>query len=505
VIQQVKDDEVGKRSVDAAIKASDTDEGMSKLGHFFDFMVPERGDAIKFKVTLEIPAGPGNVLLELQGDAERGTRERLLHKDHSTGQKTVERDTQSLKLGAEIRIGYSGSFPGIKIQGALGFFLRSDAASTGMCMKALSYGVYRFLTSACPPLANLWGGSSKKALAMAETDPTTPDENMKDDVYRSELWAAMVEEQVFKKDKEARVDLGMSLSGGGEVDGGVAKAKAGLRFEGMRTYDHTAFKKSIAKYNSTHTTQQVPGGVKLGDDQFDKQGAKERREAISGRTTGAFVFESEVEVNIADQKCVFGLKVKITPPDFEIELSGGLKITSSDPAQAQTRLYAGIASASQNGLKFLISTIRNMVDKDHATAGILGGVADAATRSLLDVNNITNNSVGDTVSNAYQVTKGSEDYANQGINHFLGGKDPTSPVEHTKAGFGSESVYKASIVIGNNKFIVKIDEVQAQKLKVGGGTGMGFGVEYEKSRRVAQIGVSGGRFHAEGMGVSTKT
>jgi hypothetical protein len=315
----------------------------------------------------------------------------------------------------------------------------------------------------------------------------------------------MVEEQVFGKDKEARVDLGMSLSGGGEVDGGVAKAKAGLRFEGMRTYDHQAFKKSIARYNSTHTGQQVPGGVKLGDDQFDKVGALERREAISGRTTGAFVFESEVEVDIASQKSVFGLKVKITPPDFEIELSGGIKLTSTDPAGSQARLYAGIASASQNGLKLLISFIRNLIDKDHAKAGIFGGVVDAATRSLVDVNNITNNSVGDMAGNAYQVTKGSEDYANQGINTFLGGKAPTTPVENTKAGYGAESVYKASIVIGNTKFLVKIDEVQAQKVKVGGSGGPGLGIEYEKSRRVAQIGVSGGRFHAEGMGVSTKT
>ena len=43
VVQQVKDDEVGKRSVDAAIKGSTPEEGMAKLGHFFDFMAPERG------------------------------------------------------------------------------------------------------------------------------------------------------------------------------------------------------------------------------------------------------------------------------------------------------------------------------------------------------------------------------------------------------------------------------------------------------------------------------
>lgn len=518
VVQQVETDHVGQKSVQAAIKGSSPEEGMSKFGHFLDFMVPERGDTIKFKVTLEVPAGPGNVLIEFQGDAERGTRERLIQKDQS-GNKVVSRDTQSLKFAAEIRVGYSGSFPGIKVQGALGFFMRSDAASTDMCMKALSYGIYRFLTGAIPPLANLWGGSSKKAQGMAEADPNSVDDDLSDDVYRSELWAAMIEEEVFKKDKEARVDLGMSLSGGGEVDGGVAKAKGSLRFEGMRTYDKKALKDSIRKYNSTHTGQQVVGGVSLGDDKFDKQGAKERREAISGRTTGAFMLESEVEVEIGGQKSVFGLKVKIAPPDWEVEISGGIKLSSSDPASKEARLYAGIASASQNGLKAIISLIRNLVDKDHAVAGIAGSLTDGVTRTMVDVNNITNNQVGDMTSKAYQVEKGQEDIANEGINKFLGGETKTQlPKEEgikgpgsdsapeTKAGFQSESTYKVAIVFGNVKqFMLKVDEVQTQKVKVGGPGGPGLNVEYEKSRRVGQIGVSGGRFHAEGMGVSTKT
>jgi hypothetical protein len=501
VVKQVETDQVGKKAVDAAIKGSSPEDGMSKFGHFLDFMVPERGDAIKFKVTLEVPAGPGNVLLEFQGDAERGTRERLVKED-SSGNKTIARDTQSLKFAAEIRVGYSGTFPGIKLQGALGFFLRSDAASTDMCMKALSYGIYRFLTGAIPPLANLWGGSDKKAQGMAQD----PNDDLNDDVYRSELWAAMIEEEVFQKDKDARVDLGMSLSGGGEVDGGVAKAKGSLRFEGMRTYDKKALKQSIDKYNSAHPTgQQSPGGVSLGDDKFDKQGAKERRDAISGRTTGAFVLESEVEVNISGQKCVFGLKVKITPPDWEVELSGGIKISSSDPASKEARLYAGIASASQNGLKMIISMIRNLIDKDHAVAGVAGSITDGVTRTLVDVNNITGNKVGDMSSQAYQVQKGQEDFGNEGINSFFKG-DKIDKSEGTKAGFQTESTYKVGIIFGNVKqFILKVDEVQSQKVKVGGPTGPGLNIEYEKSRRVGQIGVSDGRFHAEGMGVSTKT
>ena len=503
VVQHVKDEEVGKKSVDAALKANSPETGMAKLGHFFDFMVPERGDAIKFKVTLEVPAGPGNVLLELSGDAERGTRERLVEHQPGGG-KTISRDTNSLKIGCEIKVGYTGSFPGIKLSGALGFFMRSDAASTDMCMKAMSYGIYRFLTTAMPPLANLWGGSHNKARRDDRATRTIPTTISKDDVYRSELWAAMVEEQVFKKDKQARVDLGVSLNGGIEVNGGVAKAKGGLRGELMRSYDHQALKKSVDRHNAKGAPQkQVGHNTSLGDDTFDKDGARDRREAISGRTTGSFALEAETEVIIAGQTFVFGLKVKITPPDFELEISGGLKITTSDPAQAKTRLIAGIAGASQNGLKMIIGMIRNIVDQDHAVAGVLGNITDALTRTTGDVNNITNNVVGDSISKSYQVGTGQSDHVNQTINTGLGGKTGTD--EATKAGAVQETLYKLSIVIGSSKFMVKVDEVQATKVQVGGGTGPRLNVEYEKSRRVGQIGVSNGKFHGELLGVSTKT
>jgi hypothetical protein len=478
---------------------------MAKLGHFFDFMAPERGDALKFKVTVEIPAGPGNVMLELQGDLERGTRERLLEKPQGGGKKKVKRDTNSLKLGVEIRVGYSGTLPGVKLSGALGFFMRSDAASTDMCMKALSYGIYRFLTSAMPPLANLWGGSHGKAKAMGDADPNNPDDDLKDDVYRSELWAAMIEEQVFKKDKEARVDLGISLSGSGEINGGVAKLKGGLRGEIMRTYDHEAFKKSLRRYNTKHGT----GGSapKLGDDTFDKQGARDRRKAISGRTSGGFLLEAESEFLVGLTKAAVGLKLKIAKEGWELEVGGGIKLSSSDPATPQMRLVAGIAGATQNGIKTLIGIIRNAIDQDHAAAGILGDVVDGLTRAATDANNITQNVVGSQMTDAFQVSSGQEDMVNQGFNKFLGGGGPgDSP---TKGGFNSETMYKVSVVIGGahaelSKFIVKIDEVQTQKLGIQP-NGVGVGVEYEKSRRVAQIGVSDGKFHLEGFGVSTKT
>lgn len=506
VVSKVETDEVGKRSVESSIKANTPDEGMSKLGHFFDVMVPERGDALKFKVKLEVPAGPGNVLIAFEGEAERGTRERLLKRQHG-GPTKVERDTASLKIQTELKIGYSGALPGVKLEGALGFFLRSDAASTDMCMKAMSYGIYRFLSGAIPPLANLWGGDARKTKAMSEGDP-----DLDDDVYRSELWAAMIEEQVFKEDKQARVDLGMSLSGGAEVNAGLVKGKGGLRGELMRSYDYDALRmgkrtgprqRGFLGLPGKHTGPRTHN--KVGDDSFDKQGAHDRRKAMHGRTALAFMLEAEVEAAIANNSFVFGGKLKYMPPaEFELEISGGLKLTSADPSDTKTRMIAGICGAGTNIVKSLVGSLRGAVDDDHTEAGGAGNIADLLTRTAGDMDNIAGNQVGQALTQAYQVQTSQSDGVNDTIANTLGTNtndaDPT-----TKAGAASETTYKISIVIGYPfKLIVKIDEVQTKKLDIGLG-GPGLNIEYEKSRRVGQIGVSQGRFHGELMGVSTKT
>lgn len=512
-------DEVGKNEVTIALKANGPDEGLSKLGNFLDFIVPERGDAVKFKASLEIPAGPGNVLLELQGDAERGGRGRI-HEIEKTGPGTStgtnRRDTASLALGVELRIGYTGSLPGVKLSGAIGFFMRSEAADTDKCLKGLSYGVYRFLATKIPPLADIWGGSSSKAQKMSELDGGAKDDNLGDDVYRAELWAAMVEEQVFKKDHTSRVDIGGSANFGTELNAGIFKAKGGLRGELMQTFDHEALKRNVKK-------DKLAGGhTKIGDDSFDKDGAKERRKALVGRTVGAFQFETEFEFKAAEQTFVVGAKFKIeSGGDWSLDLTGGIKVSTGDPAQAGTRLAMGIAGAAHTGIKTIVGVVRNIMDKDHPIAGSVGNVVDGLGRAAMSVNDITNNSVGDAISQHTQIMTSKNDWVNHEVGDPLAkmsGQDaPTS--EATKAAVSGETMYRFGISMGSNKFLVKIDEVQSIKAQLGtpwSGTSFG-GLEYEKSRRVAQIGATmdknkqkngkatpGWGFHGEGLGLSHK-
>jgi hypothetical protein len=512
-------DEVGKNEVTIALKANGPDEGLSKLGNFLDFIVPERGDAVKFKASLEIPAGPGNVLLELQGDAERGGRGRN-HEIEKTGTGTStgtnRRDTASLALGVELRIGYTGSLPGVKLSGALGFFMRSEASDTDKCLKGLSYGVYRFLATKIPPLADIWGGSSSKAQKMSELDGGTKDDNLGDDVYRAELWAAMVEEQVFKKDHTSRVDIGGSANFGTELNAGIFKAKGGLRGELMQTFDHEALKRNVKK-------DKLKGGhTKIGDDSFDKDGAAERRKALTGRTVGAFQFETEFEFKAAEQTFVVGAKFKIeSGGDWSLDLTGGIKVSTGDPAQAGTRLAMGIAGAAHTGIKTIVGVVRNIMDKDHPIAGSVGNVVDGLGRAAISVNDITNNSVGDVISKGTQISSSQHDWVNHEVGDPLAkmsGQDaPTS--EYTKAAVNSETMYRFGISMGSNKFLVKIDEVQSIKAQLGtpwSGTSFG-GLEYEKSRRVGQIGATmdknkqkngkatpGWGFHGEGLGLSHK-
>jgi hypothetical protein len=521
VVKQVDKDDVGEKAVEVALKASGPEEGMSKIGHFFDFIVPERGDAVKFKISLEVPAGPGNVLLELQGDAERGTRGRLLHLDRKTNTSEVHRDTQSLQIGAELRIGYTGSLPGVKLSGAIGFFMRSESSDTDKCLKGLSYGIYRFLANKIPPLANLWGGSHSKAVAMSNLDDgthPTKDTNLEDDVYRAELWAAMVEEQVFKKDHSSRVDLGMSANFNTEVNAGVFKAKGGLRGELMKTFDHEAFKKNIKHDKRLH------GGtsdLKIGDDSFDKDGAQERREKLTGRTVGGFQLDTEAEFKVAEQTLVVGLKFKIdTGGDWSLDLSGGIKVSSGDKAQAGTRLAMGIAGAAQNGVKSIIGVIRSVVDKDHPVAGSIGNVVDGLTRGATSANDIANNAIAEAINPSTQVFSGKHELVNRDVENVFSSKDTDN--EYTRAGGSSETMYKFTVSMGANKFLIKIDEVQTLKALLGSNMAMWSGpfgnLEYEKSRRVAQIGATrddkkldskgkvapGWGFHVEGFGVSNK-
>ncbi len=512
-------DEVGKNEVTIALKANGPDEGLSKLGNFLDFIVPERGDAVKFKASLEIPAGPGNVLLELQGDAERGARGRI-HEIEKTGPGTStgtnRRDTASLALGVELRIGYTGSLPGVKLSGALGFFMRSEAADTDKCLKGLSYGVYRFLATKIPPLADIWGGSSSKAQKMSELDGGVKDNDLGDDVYRAELWAAMVEEQVFKKDHTSRVDIGGSANFGTEVNAGVFKGKGGLRGELMQTFDHEALKRNVKK-------DKLAGGhTKIGDDSFDKDGAAERRKALVGRTVGAFQFETEFEFKAAEQTFVVGAKFKIeSGGDWSLDLTGGIKVTTGDKAQAGTRLAMGIAGAAHTGIKTIVGVVRNIMDKDHPIAGSIGNVVDGLGRAAISANDITNNAVGDVITQGTQVMSQKHEL----VNHTIG--DPLAKSLHQdaptdeamKGAVGSETMYRFGISMGSNKFLVKIDEVQTIKAQLGSSwTGTSFGgLEYEKSRRVGQIGATmdknkqkngkatpGWGFHGEGLGLSHK-
>lgn len=482
VVGKVTTDEVGKKTIATAIKASSPDEGISKLGKFFDFMVPERGDALSFTVSLEIPlAGAGNLLVDFEGTAERGDRERMLNHHIKPGHEVAERDTSSLKVGTEVRIGYGGSLPGLKGGIKLGFFLRADAATTDMCMKALSYGMYRALPDSVATF--LYGGrmsDHRKAGVMSDADPNAnKDQGLKDRTYRSELWASMVEEQVFNKDDQARVDIGASLGLAAQANfGGSAGAKAevGLRAEAMRTYD----KKSLSG----------DGKNTLGDATFDAEHAAERRKNIGGRWAATVKAETSVEVNIAGQAVVFAGAITFAGEEYEIEIGAALKLSTADPASKRTRLYAGIAGAAANVLKSFTGIVRDKRDKDPSKAKQYGNWAGMLTETAQDANAIGNNAVGDALSNAYQVK-------DKNMDQVIGQGAPSG----THAGAAAETLYRVTILTGHPfKFLVKLDEVQTTTVDIGIAN-----VQYEKTKRVGQVGVTDGRGHGEMFGVSTKT
>lgn len=484
---QVTRDDVGKRSVESAIRASSPDDGMAKVGDLFDFLVPERGNSLKFKVKVQIPfATWGGIILSLEGSAERGVREQI-RPPRQPGQPVppATKDTSSLKVGAEFQVGVAFQGTGFKIPVTIGAFIRADGANTDACMKLLSYGIYRKLTEMRSPMADAWGGDGKKIKKMVD-----PGDDLNDDTYRAELWAAMVEEQTFMKDDAARVDVGVSGNAGVELNFDVIKAKAGVRGELMRTFDYDALRRG----------RRLPGGGrgaknKLGDANFTRSQAAARRSNIRGRTGGAVILEAEGEFNVAGNAIVIGGKLEYeVGGDVAFEFSGGFKMATGDSTDYTTRLVSGLVGTCTNIIQSIAGIARDASENDRKGAGPLGNLSEMLAGNADNFNNISGDYFGQALTNATQVASSSgdqvigntgNDIANSGFGHALGMQAGGNSA--TKPGMASEQMYRlvVSYVPAKQAITVKIEEVQTKKVDVGG-----FAMDYEKGRRLVQVGSS---------------
>lgn len=279
-------DEIGRKSLEKAIKANTTDEGMGIVGKMLDQVIPRAGDTVELSIEIKIPIpeSPAFVTITLEGKAGRGIT------GFTTSGVTTLGDPKRLEIMAQLSVGagVGAELLGLNLgaSGSVGFFVRAGSDDgTYATMKSLSYGAYRSACGISRQFGNWWAGSGNGA-----------DEGK---TQRSEIWAAMVEEQVFADEgRNAFADVGGAGSLGAEVgvgkegSGGGGKGSVELAGELFKRYDHKALKES------------------LGEDTFampvaSKAAAQARREKAAGRLTKSMALSTEVAATIVDQDVTF--------------------------------------------------------------------------------------------------------------------------------------------------------------------------------------------------------
>ena len=442
-------DEIGRKSVKKAIRANTTDEGMGIIGKLLDKAIPQPGDTVSISVELKIPIPdtPAFVTLTFEGKAGRGIT------GFTTSGVATLGDPDRLEIMAQFSVGagVGADMVGLKIEasGSVGFLVRSGSDDgTYATMKAMSYGAYRTACGMSRQFGNWWAGSGSGV-----------DEGK---TQRSEIWAAMVEEQVFTKEGNAFADLGGAAQAGasaemdlglmGDGDSGFGlEAKAALAAELFKRYDRDGLEES------------------LGEDYFarpvaDKRAAQVRRARAEGRTVGSVGFSSEVGFAIAGQAVGFGLSFsgeKAGGSNNGFWKNWGAEITASLnlPADATSRI-SEIAAGFVGGATSAAQNIGQIVQKGAAKDGpgsVVGGGLDTTTDVVRILNAGFENKIAEGLNEAW--TQGGE-----------GVMSPSSKLEAAIT-FGMSSGY----------FVCRFELRESKTLELSLGLGTA-GVKVEASR-----------------------
>ncbi|NVB77045.1 MAG: hypothetical protein HOV81_01500, partial [Kofleriaceae bacterium] len=172
----------GKRMLRQAMEAPSAGKGLEMVGKLIDAATPQVGDETTLEVELKIPATHGAFCyFTVKGSAQRSAH---------------------MELGIEVGFGAGWETWGLSARGGFNVFLKAAAHDTVNAMQLIHYGAFRNLTHVSNSAANFWAGVTDAKKTASKHD----DEIGKTE--QAELWAAMTEERVFGKDKEAFVEVG---------------------------------------------------------------------------------------------------------------------------------------------------------------------------------------------------------------------------------------------------------------------------------------------------------
>lgn len=465
--------DVGMKSVQQAIKCNTTDEGLGIVGKLIDQLIPLPGEQASLDISLQIPTGDGisYVVLKLMGKAGRGIT------GFSTSGVTTLGNPKRLEVMAQFSVGAGAETFGLKAEAAIGFFVRAGSdQGTAATMKALSYGGYRAASGIKSEFGNWWAGGGKGSHLSAEE--------------RAEIWAAAIEEQVFKESeganaesKNAFVDIGGSL--GGNIGLGVKDVfSAGLALGGevFKRYDAAALAASL-------------GEERFGKPVTGAAQAHERRKRAKGRTTSSFGVSASVDVKILGQSVSFAGSLSmeddfdqnVAADNWGVEISAAIS-TSQDPLSAVEKIAAGIVTGALSVSQNLVAIAQKQ--KVGPGIDIMADITQIANAGL-------ENQIASSLAKLWSVEGSKFD---MGIG--ASGTPDAAP------GMLTTSTIQVAIIFGKSggKGVFRFEIRDSKGVDLSAGLGsVGLSVSAAKGKRILALGYESGGFVAEAIGLRAPT
>ncbi len=465
VVNKVEQDKVGKKSLELGITAPTMNKALRLLGVVLDNAIAGAGETISLGIELTIPTGTGvAVVIGLKGVAARG-----LNGATTAGVTTLGKP-QRLEIMAKFSLGVGADAIGLKSSGTVGVLVRSGSdAGTDAAMQALSYATYR---AAKPEaFANLWAPEDKMGKASVQPRPAR---------QRAEMWAAMVEEQIFSGGATAGTygDVGISADATAGVNiADVAKLEASLGDTLFSRYNEESMKASLGSSFAAPVKSDLE--------------AKSRREKASGAKKLALAFGVGAKFGAGGYSVDLALSASGTDlKNWGIEITAGIGTAAPGAAMAADVALNQLVSGVGELLKKTRDAFAKAVDDQPGTGGILTQIpADPAV--LIDANN------GNALQSAIEGI-GATETSKAAFETPLGQTPATgADALETVSPLDLASSLQFAFIIGRDdgKWVGRIEVRSVRGIDVGGGSPVA--VSASKTTRLFALGIEEGRVVAE--------
>jgi len=467
---QVQQDKVGEKAVTKTIEADSVEAGMGVLGKLLDNVCGSSGDQVSLAVEFKVPMEGYYLQFTLSGKAARGIDGAM------TAGVPVFGHPRRLEVMGEFvfRVG-TGIPEVVDVGGDIRLFARGGANDTALCTKALSYGAYRRLGAISKVMANWWAGRSKGL-----------DQTAEGKAFRAESWAAMIEEQVFKKrtDKKSGggfVDVGGGVSTStkvGKEDGLIGGFEFGGGISAFHRYDEASLAKSL--------------GPDFGAVVADKLAAERRRENVKGSYGASYSFNGGATFNLGSAVASVLPSVAVAgsisgsldnPASFGVEITGTLGYSGSSTSIVE-QWAVGFAGAVADYLKALPKIVKFPDRKDF---GLFSEMIASSTQ-MLDA----------TLSNAVTTGLAESSKVGEGLAAKAAGPLSSSSLQVAliggcDGGDPAKPIFRVEIRSGRKL------EISVPMPDVGG-----VKITAEKTSRLFALGVDGGKLDMELLGIRAR-